>query len=245
MKKLAEISTLLLLGLILGSAADAADGVVGGIEVACKTKTGQRIAYKTTLTIIDEAGAREEQTAQTLAFGYQVGPDRVDGRVTHPGGTLPYTFRLSRDFAFERIIPDDPSLMREDGKYGLEEVYGPLFKQAIAFCGQRWMPGETRRIELPFPGVDANVSAKLLHVGRLYGRRAAQFEIGVTGTMGYPGGITGEMAGSGTAWADVETGVTLESVMRSQALIYGHEKAPVLSHEVREERRLDQQMSSF
>ena len=51
--------------------------------------------------------------------------------------------------------------MREDGKYGLEEVYGPLFKQAIAFCGQRWMSGETRRIELPFPGVDANVSAKL------------------------------------------------------------------------------------
>ena len=134
--------------------------------------------------------------------------------------------------------------MREDNNL-LERVYGPLFKQAIAFCGQRWMPGETRRIELPFPGVDANVSAKLLRVGRLYGRRAAQFEIGVTGTMAYPGGTTSEMAGSGTAWADVETGVTLESVMRSQALIYGHEKAPVLSHEVKEERRLDQQMSRF
>ena len=208
MKKFAEIVTLVLLGLILGSPAYAADGVVGGIEVPCKTKTGQRIAYKTTLTVTDEAGAPEEQTAQTLTFDYQVGPDRVDGRVSHSGGTLPFTFRLSRDFAFERITPDDPSSVREDGKYGPEVVYGPLFKQAIAFCGQRWMPGETRRIELPFPGVDANVSAKLLRVGRLYGRRAAQFEIGVTGTMAYPGGTTGEMAGSGTAWADVETGVT-------------------------------------
>ena len=145
----------------------------------------------------------------------------------------------------EGLSPDDPNLVREDGKYGLERVYGPLFKQAIAFCGQRWMPGEIRRIELPFPGVDANVAAKLLRVGRLYGRRAAQFEIGVTGSMAYPGGKTGEMAGSGTAWADVETGVTLESVMQSQALIYGHEKAPVIRFEVKEERRLDQQMSSF
>jgi hypothetical protein len=239
MKKLAEFATLVLLGLILGSAAHAADGAVGGIEVPCKTKTGQRIVYKTTLTVTDE------ETAQTLVFDYQVRPDRVDGRVSHSGGAYPFTFRLSRSFAFETIIPDDPNLVREDGKYGLEHVYGPLFKQAIAFCGQRWMPGETRHIELPFPRVDADVSATLLRVGRLYGRRAAQFEIAVTGRMPYPGRKTGEMAGSGTAWADVETGVTLESVMQSQALIYGHEKAPVLSLEVKEERRLDQQMSSF
>ena len=79
-------------------------------------------------------------------------------------------------------------------------------------------------------------------------QRAAQFEVTVTGQM--TGQIVspqgqGEMAGSGTAWSDVETGVILDSVLVSEAVIKGPDGVPVLRFKVKEERRLDQQMTRF
>ena len=78
MKKLAEISALSFSSvLILGSAADAADGVVGGIKRChARRKQASESHYKTTLAIIDEAGARGKANRPALAFGYQVVPIR-------------------------------------------------------------------------------------------------------------------------------------------------------------------------
>ena len=53
------------------------------------------------------------------------------------------------------------------------------------------------------------------------------------------------MAGRGTAWVDLATGITLESVIDSDAVAHDTDTAPVFPFHVKEERRLDQQMSRF
>lgn len=126
-----------------------------------------------------------------------------------------------------------------------QSIYGSQFKQALAFCGRRWVPGEIQTIELPFLKVEAVVTAKLVRLGRLYGRPTAHFAIEVSGRMPQPGRRTGEMAGRGTAAVDLATGITLESLVESDAVAYDTDDAPVFPFHVKEERRLDQQMSRF
>jgi hypothetical protein len=243
----ALVATLVVLGLIIGAPAFAADEALGGIDLPCSPKTGQRIVYRMTQVMTDEYGS-SDKAANTVAYDYLVGPDHIEGRITNAGGTLPFTFRLSKNFELEKIVLDNPGSMSEDGLVLYKRIYGPLFEQANAFCGQRWAPGESRRIDVPLAGVESSMSARLLRVGRFYGRRAAQFEVTVTGQM--TGQIVspqgqGEMAGSGTAWSDVETGVILDSVLVSEAVINGPDGVPVVRFKVKEERRLDTQMTRF
>jgi hypothetical protein len=144
----ALIATLVVLGLVIGPPAYAADEALGGIDVPCSPKTGQRIVYRMTQTMTDEYGS-PDRAANTVAYDYLAGPDHIDGRITHAGGTLPFTFQLSKNFELEKIVLDKPGSIREDGLVIHKRLYGPLFEQANAFCGQRWTPGESRRIDLP------------------------------------------------------------------------------------------------
>src|SRR6188474_3295575 len=93
----ALIAALVVLGLIIGLPAHAADEAPGGIDVPCSPRTGQRIVYRMTQTMTDEYGA-PDKAANTVAYDYLVGPDHIEGRITHAGGMLPFTFRLSKNF---------------------------------------------------------------------------------------------------------------------------------------------------
>lgn len=203
-----------------------------------------------TMTVSGGGQSQQEQSASTtVAMDYHIGPDHVDLRMSPEGTTLPGTIRLSKNLEFETIVPDNPGSISEKEHAAIKSVYGPLFKQASAFCGQRWTPGQSRRIDLPFPTppdmkFDVSVSARLLGVGRLYGRRTAEFEVTMTGHMAFPRGQT-EIVGSGTTWADVETGVTLDSIFVSVSVMSGLDLAPAARFELKEERRLDSQMSRF
>jgi hypothetical protein len=237
-------STLLavVLGLGLAALVHAADRAV---EIPCGTKVGQRVAYKSSFMITDHTGASGPPGGQTNDFSYQVLAKVIEGRVTHANGTLSLSFVFTHQFEYLGAVPDDPRTASASGRYGIEEIYAPKFKQSIAFCGRRWVPGEMQTIELPFPRVDAVVVGRLLRVGRRYGRSAAEFSIEVSGRMPLPGKRTGEMAGSGHAWVDLATGITLESRIESEAIAYDTDLAPEYPFRVVEERRVDQQMSSF
>ena len=67
-----------------------------------------------TQTMTDEYGS-PDKAANTVAYDCLVGPDHIDGRITHGGGMLLFTFRLSRNFEFEKIVLDNPGSMSEDG----------------------------------------------------------------------------------------------------------------------------------
>ena len=63
----ALIATLVVLGLIIGAPAYAADEALGGIDLPCSPKTGQRIVYRMTQTMTDEYGSHDK-AANTLAY---------------------------------------------------------------------------------------------------------------------------------------------------------------------------------
>ena len=54
---------------------------------------------------------------------------------------------LSSHFEFLGLLPDDPQWTTV-GNLGFQSIYGSQFKQALAFCGRRWVPGEIQTIEL-------------------------------------------------------------------------------------------------
>jgi hypothetical protein len=242
------VGALLVLGLCSAPGAHG-DEASGGIDLACRLAEGQRFVYRVTQTMHDDAGSKDEQSANTVGYDYYVGPVFIEGRVMLwggvrlSGGTLPFTLLLSRGLDVGVVAPD--SAMTEKDLVLFGRIYAPMFEQVFKFCGHHWTLGESRRIELPFSMDFApDVTARFVRVGRRYGRRTAEFEVTASGPLTGARG-EGEMTGSGTTWVDIETGVMLESVMRSVAVISGLERAPVMRFEVKEERRLDAQMTRF
>jgi len=181
------------------------------------------------------------------------------------GTTIPITIRVSRRFELEKAILDDPRGVSEEYQALLKSKYGPIYKLGSAICGQRWLPGESRRIDFPIlapPDMkfDLSASFKLLRVAQLYGRRAVEFEMIVTGRVTFEHGALGDFVGSGTSWSDVDTGVTLDSVfltvvrmspdgrrMQSDPPVSaGLDPGPVvIGFERKDERRIDMQASRF